>query len=129
MKKIYLLTLAARTRPRADYQLLLVCVVRSGSAVDREAYVEGDLVDGPSVFDGAKDILIRGGFKPEQIIARTIAGVASRAGYIIETAATEDCGAIVVGRRGLSRIAEFFIGRVSSKVVQASDAHTVWVVS
>ncbi len=114
---------------RADYQLLLVCVVRSASAIDREAFVEGDLVDGPSVFDGAKDILIRGGFNPEQITARIIAGAASRAGHIIETAATEDCGTIVVGRRGLSRISEFSIGRVSSKVIQASDAYTVWVVS
>jgi len=35
----------------------------------------------------------------------------------------------VVGRRGLSKIQEFFMGRVSSKVVQLAGAQTVWVVS
>ncbi|GAB6908228.1 Universal stress family protein [Desulfosarcina cetonica] len=114
--------------PRQDDRFLLVHVLRNVPTFDIEAFFEEELVDNQSVFDGARDILVRGGCKPEHLATRTITGVASRAGAIIETAAAEGCGTIVVGRRGLSRMAEFFMGRVGNKVVQASDAQTVWVV-
>jgi hypothetical protein len=33
-----------------------------------------------------------------------------------------------VGRRGISKIEEFFLGRVSNKVIHGGQNHTVWVV-
>jgi hypothetical protein len=36
---------------------------------------------------------------------------------------------IVVGRRGLSRVEEFFMGRVSDKVLQLAKEMAVWVVT
>lgn len=53
----------------------------------------------------------------------------SRSSAIIEVAENEGCGTIVVGRRGLSRVEEFIMGRVSSKVLQLAKNMAVWVVS
>lgn len=57
-----------------------------------------------------------------------IPGVHSRAGAIFGEAREEGYGTIVVGRRGLSRVEEFFMGRVSSKVLQLADEMAVWLV-
>ncbi|MCF8025921.1 MAG: universal stress protein [Desulfobacteraceae bacterium] len=35
---------------------------------------------------------------------------------------------IAVGRRGHSRVREFFMGRVCQKVVQAGKYHTEWII-
>jgi nucleotide-binding universal stress UspA family protein len=97
--------------------------------------------------------LIDAGFGPEQIIekitvlsgtvpspragvltyvggaampART--GVYSRAGAIVSEAEEEGYGTIVVGRKGLSAVKEFFMGRVSSKVIHGGRKFTVWVI-
>lgn len=77
--------------------------------------------------DRAKDVLIELGMAPELIsgvpqmwqsgIARDILKEA-RKGY----------DAVVVGRRGISRIEALLLGSVSTKVVQASDSTPVWVV-
>ena len=48
---------------------------------------------------------------------------------IVKEANEGGYGTIVVGRRGLSRVREFFIGRVSMKVIQLARKHAVWVVS
>lgn len=36
---------------------------------------------------------------------------------------------IIVGRRGLSGVREFFIGRVSNKVIRLARKNTVWGVT
>jgi len=36
---------------------------------------------------------------------------------------------LLVGRRGLSEVGDFVIGRVSSKVVQVGRKHSVWVIT
>lgn len=57
-----------------------------------------------------------------------VPGVHSRAGAIFGEASVGGYGTIVVGRRGLSRVEEFFMGRVSSKVLQLADEMAVWLV-
>jgi nucleotide-binding universal stress UspA family protein len=47
----------------------------------------------------------------------------------VEEARNSSCGTIVMGRRGLSRVEEFFMGRVSKKVLQLAKWNAVWVVS
>ena len=37
-------------------------------------------------------------------------------------------GTIVVGRRGLSKVYEFFMGRVSDKVLHLAKDMAVWIV-
>jgi nucleotide-binding universal stress UspA family protein len=48
---------------------------------------------------------------------------------IVEEARARNFSTIVVGRRGLSRVEEFFIGRVSNKIVHMARDKAVWVVS
>lgn len=73
--------------------------------------------------------LEKAGLRPEQISTKTASGVASRAKAIVDEAKNGGYGTIVVGRRGLSRVEEFFMGSVSSKVMQLAQEMAVWVVS
>lgn len=73
--------------------------------------------------------LEKAGLRPDQISTKTASGVASRAKAIVDEAKNGGYGTIVVGRRGLSRVEEFFMGSVSSKVMQLAQEMAVWVVS
>ncbi|MGV8074615.1 MAG: universal stress protein [Syntrophobacteraceae bacterium] len=79
--------------------------------------------------DEAKRRLLSAGFDPSQVKQAIVKGVGSRPGAIIEEAQRAGIDTIVVGRRGLSKIQEFFIGRVSKKVVHLAREQTVWIVS
>jgi len=81
------------------------------------------------VFDKAKQCLTDAGFKSNQITTKIILDAHSRAGAIIHEAREGDYGTIVLGRRGLSRAQEFFMGRVSSKVIHTIRNRAVWVVT
>lgn len=81
------------------------------------------------MFDEARVRLIKAGLAPSRVKDRVVKGISSRAGAIVDEAKRGGYDTIVVGRRGLSRIEEFFIGRVSSKVIQLARDKTVWVVS
>ena len=82
-----------------------------------------------SVFEEAASRLENAGFRRNQITARTATGVLSRAGAIIQYALQGGYGTIVVGRRGLSEVEEFPMGRVSNKVIHMARELAVWVVS
>jgi nucleotide-binding universal stress UspA family protein len=82
-----------------------------------------------SMFDGYRSLLMRAGFDEGRLTTKLITGVSSRAGAIIEEARKGGYGTIVVGRRGLSKVQEFFMGRVSRKVIQLGTEQAVWVVS
>lgn len=73
--------------------------------------------------------LEKAGLNRDRISTKIRSGAASRAGAIVEEARNGGCGTIVVGRRGLSRVEEFFMGRVSKKVLQLAKWTAVWVVS
>jgi nucleotide-binding universal stress UspA family protein len=114
-----------------DWGIILFHVIRgldfvlpeSGEIVqDIEGAVEAFL-------EQAVGRLEKAGLRPDQISTKTVSGVASRAKAIVEEAKDSGCGTIVVGRRGLSRVEEFFMGRVSKKVMQLAQEMAVWVVS
>ena len=81
------------------------------------------------LLENAIDRLERAGLNRDRISTKIRSGAASRAGAIVEEARNSGCGTIVVGRRGLSRVKEFFMGRVSKKVLQLAKWNAVWVVS
>jgi len=81
------------------------------------------------VFEEASGHLEEAGFNSNQITTRMITGVPSRAGAIVVEALKEGYGTIVVGRRGLTNVEEFFMGRVSNKVIQMAREMAVWVVT
>jgi len=81
-----------------------------------------------AVFERRIRSLERLGQDVSRIRTRIATGVDSRAGAVVDEAEREGCGTIVLGRRGLSRVQEFRIGRVCSKVLQMARCRAVWVV-
>ena len=68
-------------------------------------------------------------FELNPITTKIITGAHSRAGAIFEEAKKGNYGTIVVGRRGLSKVREFFMGRVSDKLIHLAKNQAVRVVS
>ena len=81
-----------------------------------------------TAFNQAQDTLEKAGLRGDQIKSKIVSGATSRAKGIVEEAKNEGYATIVVGRRGLSRVEEFLMGRVSSKVMQLAKEMAVWVV-
>lgn len=81
------------------------------------------------VLEKAKDMLTQAGLAPERITINLETGKGSRAGDIVERAYLGNYGTIVVGRRGISKVEQFLMGRVSSKVIQLAKEMAVWVVN
>jgi len=115
--------------PHEGYQVKLVNVVRGVSASDLAPLEENGITAPDPIFKKAIDILTAAGFDRQAIRTKSITGVLSRAGAIVSTAEKGGWGTIVVGRRGLSSVKDFFIGRVSNKVVYAGRKDTVWIVT
>jgi nucleotide-binding universal stress UspA family protein len=82
-----------------------------------------------TLLEESVDRLERTGLNRDRISTKIRSGAASRAEAIVEEARNSGCGTIVMGRRGLSRVKEFFMGRVSKKVLQLAKWTAVWVVS
>lgn len=82
-----------------------------------------------SVFETASSHLEKVGFNRNQIDLKTVTGAHSRAAVIITEALKGEYGTIVVGRRGLTNVEEFIMGRVSNKVIHMAREMAVWVVS
>jgi nucleotide-binding universal stress UspA family protein len=81
------------------------------------------------IFEEARNRLLRAGIAPGRVGAKVVKGAGNRAGAIVEEAEQGGYDTIVVGRRGLSKVQEFFMGRVSNKVIHLAKDKTVWVVS
>jgi nucleotide-binding universal stress UspA family protein len=81
------------------------------------------------VFEEATKRLLKAGLAPARINEKVVKGAGSPAGAILEEVERGGYDTIVVGRRGLSKVQEFFIGRVSNKIIQLAKDKTVWVIS
>jgi nucleotide-binding universal stress UspA family protein len=77
----------------------------------------------------AKSQLINHGYRPEQVVTKIITGVESRAAAIVRAADEGGYATIVIGRRGLSKTSDFFMGRVSNKVIQLARTKAVCVIN
>jgi nucleotide-binding universal stress UspA family protein len=76
----------------------------------------------------AKEMLVKAGVSESQISKKIVDGSRSAASDILEEARKSQYGTIVMGRRGISGVQEFFMGSVSSKVLQNSTGMAVWIV-
>jgi nucleotide-binding universal stress UspA family protein len=76
----------------------------------------------------AEEMLVKAGISESQISKKIVDGSRSAANDILEEARKNGYGTIVMGRRGISGVQEFFMGSVSSKVLQNSTAMAVWIV-
>lgn len=81
------------------------------------------------VFRKASEALESAGISKDRIFIKIITGVATRGGTLYAQAIHGGFGTIVVGRRGLSRVENFSMGRVGNKVVQLCDEKAVWIIS
>lgn len=81
-----------------------------------------------AIFEDAIGRLMAEGINESNISKKTIKNT-SRAVSIVHEAQGENYGTIVLGRRGLSKVGDFFLGRVSNKVIQMARKRTVWLVS
>jgi len=108
-----------------DLEVTLIHAVR---ALDEEIFHNAQ-ESMESVFAEATSRLEKAGLSRSQITTRLAKGVRSRAGAIIEEALKGGYGTIIVGRRGLSYVEEFSMGRVSNKIIHMAKELAVWVVS
>ena len=81
------------------------------------------------LFEKALQILEAAGMKHDQITTKVVTGVATRSGSIIAQAVSGKYGTIVVGRKGHSKVGDFYMGRVTNKVVQLAGKVALWVVN
>ena len=79
-------------------------------------------------FDKARSALISSGMNPARIHQKIVRGEGNSAQTIIEEAEKGDYDTIIVGRKGLSKVEEFTMGRVSRRVIHMAKDRTVWVV-
>jgi nucleotide-binding universal stress UspA family protein len=79
-------------------------------------------------FAEAEDILGKAGVKPEQIKSKFGVKKLEIADAILEEAELGKYDTLILGRRGLSRVREFFLGSISTKVVREARGCAVCVV-
>jgi nucleotide-binding universal stress UspA family protein len=120
-----------------DYTVMLVTVLRTDGNQNQDllldsafqSYVEEIEQEVRKVLMQARDRLVAAGFDESKTTTKIVKGALSRAAAIVETADQGGFDTIVVGRRGLSRVEQFFAGRVSTKVLQLGRYYNVWVVN
>ena len=76
----------------------------------------------------AANRLVESGFERDLVAQDVLEARVSRAVAIAKTAEQQGYGTIVIGRRGLSVIKDFLMGRVSMKVLHRAHEMAVWIV-
>nr|WP_319494775.1 universal stress protein [uncultured Desulfobacter sp.] len=76
----------------------------------------------------AKEILTQAGIPEDRIETRIVQGAQSRAGALLDTARAAECDTIVMGRRGMSDVESFDMGRIPRKIIYASRKFTIWLI-
>jgi len=80
------------------------------------------------MFDEYKRCLENAGVAPDKIRTESTFGSYSRAAEILATAREGNHGTVIMGRRGISAVREFIMGRVTTKVLNAAEGLAVWIV-
>ena len=80
------------------------------------------------VFGEAIQRLREAGYRRSQIHTEVVSDAESRAMAMIQYARQNDIGTLVMGRRGLSRVEDFIMGRVGHKIVNTVRNRAVWIV-
>lgn len=122
---VYTVDYVANTLSDCDCQVTLTHVIRG----EEENTVAKAMTKIQPMLDMGKSHLTNCGFESTKINSKIITGALSRAGAIMKEAKEGGYCTIVVGRKGASRVRDFFIGRVSNKIVQLGAGKVVWVVS
>ena len=98
------------------------------SQVEIEGFWEQVKSDIPRMFRSYQVSLEKAGITPLRISSEAMLDSPSRSGDIIREAREGAYGTIVMGRRGLSKVRDFLMGRVTSKVLNQAEDFAVWIV-
>jgi len=79
-------------------------------------------------FAEATDVLVQAGVRPEQVKSKFSVRKGEIADAILEEVELGNYETLVLGRRGLSRVREFIMGSISTKVVREARGCAVCVV-
>ena len=79
-------------------------------------------------FIQAKEIFVKGGFRPESVSSFYAVESGDRAEMILAKAAELRCSTIVLGRRHPSLVRELLLGSVSTSVIKSARRLAVWVI-
>jgi len=100
----------------------------SFSPQQEEEWIRANTEEMESALAKAENRLIQEGFPEGNVSTLILKGMTSRSDAIAKKASADGCGTIVVGRRGLTVVEEFIMGRVSRKVLSIADKMAVWIV-
>jgi nucleotide-binding universal stress UspA family protein len=130
----YVGTFAATT----EAELTLYHVIRSlgigfledfpRSDEEIKAFEEALAGNAQDMFRAYQESLEKAGVHPARISTKYTQQSHSRAGEILREAKGGDYGTVVMGRRGLSKVHEFLMGRVTNKVLSRAERFAVWIV-
>ncbi|MDD9301754.1 MAG: universal stress protein [Desulfobacter sp.] len=81
-----------------------------------------------TAIEKAREILAQAGIKKENVEVQVIQKARSRAGALVGAAGEAGCDTLIFGRKGLSQVEGFDLGRIPRKVVYGSRKLTVWLV-
>jgi nucleotide-binding universal stress UspA family protein len=120
----------------SDVEITLFHVVRRFGFLDdptlRDHEVEGFWEevkrDIPRMVGLYKARLEKAGVKDSRISTQVNLHSSSRAKDILTEAREGEYGTIVMGRRGLSKVQQFLMGRVTNKVLHRAEGFAVWIV-
>jgi nucleotide-binding universal stress UspA family protein len=98
------------------------------SQTEEQEWVNASIESITPGMENARQTLIEGGFTPERVKLEILKGKRSRADALSSKAVSDGYETIVLGLRGLSRVEEFIMGRVSSKVLHMAWGAAVWLV-
>ena len=100
------------------------------SPQDKEinGFEKGLVGNAQSMFRAYQKELEKAGVLPARISTKHSRQSYTRAGEILREAKNGDYGTIVMGRRGLSKVHEFLMGRVTDKVLSRAVEFAVWIV-
>lgn len=109
--------------------ILYLNEIQRNYPIDELAWTEQHKETIEPELDRAIMALNEAGIPPSRISKKILTDQVSRAGSVIQEARDGNYSTIVVGRRGLTVVEEFFLGRVGKKIFQMADDTTVWVVA
>ena len=95
---------------------------------DIEDFVEEAESNVQRMFRSYRKRLEKAGVEPARISTKHTLQSHSRADDIVRQAKKGGYGTIVLGRRGLSKVREFLMGRVTNKVLDRAEGFAVWIV-
>jgi nucleotide-binding universal stress UspA family protein len=98
-------------------------------STEPERWLEEEQQEINRVFEKVKKQLVSAGLDAAQVKTKIIKDVGSRASVVVQEARQAGYGSIVIGRRGISKVEQFFMGSMSNKVVHLGKGMAVWVVS